>query len=1059
MPTPAPAPESLPANKLSALTGRGAALLQSRRVRHGGLIALGLVILFGLLGYLWLPGFLHGKLEQVLSEQLERPVTLGKVEVQPYILEATVRDLRIGNREGDQPLAGFGALTVNISSASIWRMAPVLDALRLEQPYANLVREADGRTNVTDLIEKFASDDEEKKPTPSFALNNLEVIGGRFTLDDKRSGGQHEIAELHIGVPRLASFPGEIERQVQPHFSATLDGAPINVAGEVRPFAGVPDGSLTLKVQGLDLARLAGFSPAPLPVQLKSAKLDSDLLLGFSDGSDGKLALQGQVILNQVEAGIAKLDARLETLSFKLDAPDLLQAPIRLEAIKLDKLAAQRQGEAQAFLSLAGVELDQFSLDSGKQQLGVGTLGLEQLNFKLARSGPENLDVLETVSQIQASLAPKNGKSAAPATPAAPPWNWTVAGVKLADAELQFIDQTVSKAVPLRLHGLKLEVGSLASKGGEAISLGLESKVNEKGSLAVSGQIRPDSPAGEFKLDINGLDLVPLQGWIPHHFNMALSKGAVSTKGQLKFGGTPLNVQYQGDGQLTELSLLDKESSQSLLRWQSLNLTGLDFNAEPLKVKLDDVALTRFFARLVVTPQGNLLLDQWLGNDDGPPAVAAPKAVTATPNAPNAPALPGEATAGSAPKAGSAQQTVAVAGPEAPLPFSIGSVRLEGGTVLFNDLFIKPNYTANLTGLTGQIGPLAAGQRGKLKIQGKVDRTAPLVITGELEPFSKELFLNIKAQARGIDMPTFSPYSGRYMGYLIQKGKLSVDVSYHIEKGRLEANNHIFLDQFTLGDQVESPDALSIPIKLGLALLKNSRGEIDIDLPISGSLNDPQFSIGGIVFKAIINLLVKAVTSPFTMLGSLFGGGEELSYVDFGAGLSAVSPESEKRLQALSKALADRPALTLEVTGLADPVADSEGYRRVLLVRQVKAKKVAADVAQGKSATRLGEVELTPQEYEKYLTQVYKEAKFEKPKNLIGLNKGLPVNEMETLLVTHMKLDEGNFNDLATRRGKAVRDWLVEQGNVPTERIFVMAPEVTKGDPASPGNRVAFSLR
>lgn len=1051
MENPAAEPSSSSPSLSQKLQQRGRQALRSPRVRKGGLTFLGLLILFGLLGYLWLPGFLHGKLEQTLSELLERPVTLGKVEVQPYILEATVRDLRIGNREGEAPLAGFSSLTVNLSSASILRRALVLDALRLEGPYAHLQRAADGSTNVSDLVEKFASDDEEKSPTPAFAINNLQVVDGRFTLDDQGSGSQHEIAALNLGIPRLASFPGEIERQVLPHFSATLDGAPINVAGDVRPFAETPDGHLNLKVEGLDLARLAAFSPTPLPVQLKSAHLDADLQLGFSDGPEGRISLAGQLGLRQFQAAVASLEARLERLGFKLDAPDLFHAPVRLEAIQLAQLALQRRGEDQAFLSLAGVQLDQLSLDQNKQQLQSGVLGLEQLSFKLARTGQESLDVLETLGQVQASMAPRNGK---PAAPAGPPWSWNLGGVKLAGAELQFVDRTVSKAVPLRLHGLQLEVGALASGGGEPVKLGLESKVNEQGSLAVAGQLQPLAPSGELQLDVQGLDLVPLQGWIPHHFNLVLSKGAFSAKGQLKFGGSPFNVHYVGDGHLAELSLLDKESAQSLLRWQRLSLSGLDLQSEPLKVKLDDLALSRFFARLMITPQGRLHLDQLIGHEAGPPAAAAPAPQPTR----QAALLPGE-EGSTAPQAGEAVRVAAVPERSAPLPVSIGRIRLDGGTVLFNDLFIKPNYNANLTGLTGQIGPLAAGQRGKLKIQGKVDRSAPLVITGELEPFSQELFLDVKAQARGIDMPTFSPYSGRYMGYLIQKGKLSVDVSYHIEKGMLEANNHIFLDQFTLGDPVESPDALSIPIKLGLALLKNSRGEIEIDLPISGSINDPQFSIGGIVFKAIMNLLVKAVTSPFTLLGSLFGGGEELSYVDFGGGLSAVTPESEKRLQALAKALTDRPALTLEVTGMADPVADSEGYRRVLLERQVKAKKVAADVAQGKSATRLGEVSLTPQEYEKYLTQVYKEAKFDKPKNMIGLTKGLPVNEMETLLVTHMKLEESAFNDLAARRGKSVRDWLVEQGQVPSERVFVMAPEVGKGDPASPANRAAFSLR
>ncbi|WP_303785198.1 DUF748 domain-containing protein [Azovibrio restrictus] len=1054
----APVPPSSSFAVLGRLKSGATALGRSRRVRRGGAALLILVVLFGLVGYLWLPGFLHGKLEQTLSGLLERPVTLGAVEVQPYILEVTVRDLRIGNREGEGPLAGFGSLSLNLSSASLLRRALVLDALRLVGPYGHLVRHRDGSTNVTDLVQKFASPDQEDSPPPPFAINNLEITDGRFTLDDEAGGGRHEITELNLGLPRVASFPGEVERQVQPRFSARLDGAPVNGAGEVRPFAGEPDGRLTLRVEGLDLARLAGFSPAPLPLQVKSARLDADLVLGFGSTGAHELSLQGELALRQLDAALQSVALRLEALRFRLDGPDLLQAPIRLADIRLENLALQRSGEAAPFVSLVSAGLDEFSLDRKQSSLALGTLALQRLEARLARTGPERIDLLDTLAGLQGGSGRAGagaGKAGGAAAPAAPAWKWRVAGIRLEDAGLEFVDRTLGKAVPLRLHGVKLGLGPLASAAGEAVPLEFSSRINEQGSLTVAGQVQFLVPAGELKLDVSGLDLVPLQGWIPHHFKLVLSQGALSARGQLRFGGQPFGVHYQGDAQLAGLSLLDQESAQSLLRWQRLELAGMDIHTRPLQVRLDDVTLSRFFVRLMITPQGQLHLDRLMGAEAGPPAAAATPAGQAVAAAS---VLPGEAGANPAAAAG----TVQVAGVHergAPLPVSIGRIRLEGGAVLFNDLFIKPNYNANLTGLTGQIGPLAAGERGKLKIQGKVDRSAPLHISGELEPFSQELYLDIKAQARGIDMPTFSPYSGRYMGYLIQKGKLSVDVSYRVEKGELQADNHIFLDQFTLGDPVESPDALSIPIKLGLALLKNSRGEIDINLPIRGSINDPEFSIGGIVFKAIMNLLVKAVTSPFTLLGSLFGGGEELSHVEFGSGLSVIGPEGEQRLQALAKALADRPALTLEVTGMADPVADSEGYRRVLLQRQVKAKKVAADVAQGKSAPRIGEVSLTPQEYEKYLGQVYKEAKFDKPKNMLGLSKSLPVAEMENLLLPHMKLEEDAFRDLAARRGKMVRDWLVEQGQVPVERIFVLAPQVGKGEAASPANRVVFSLR
>lgn len=1048
-------------DKLSMLKERGRLVYRSRRVRRWGGAFVLAFILFGILGYLWLPGFVHGRLETALSEQLHRPVHLEKIEIQPYALKVTLGGLSIGNKEGEGKLAGFETLTLNFSTASIFKRGVVLDALHLEKPYINLVRHADGSFNVTDIVDQFLNKKEDQESI-HFALNDLQILGGRISLDDQGSKSQHEISDIELILPRLSSFSSEAERHVLPHFSANLDGAPINLKGEVRPYASTQDGILKIHFKNLDLARLASFSPIPLPVKIESAKLDSDIRLGYSMEDNSRVSLEGHANLHSVQAGFPHLTMGMEQFSLKVDAPNLGKQPITFENLDLKGFSGHRPDEEQPFLTLAQAQLDKVTLDTVTHQLQIGKAGLTQPVLKVVRSAQERLDILDSIAQIQNSTAPSPSKKPQPApsgnAPSSPPvWAWNIQGLALSGGSFRFVDLSLPKAIPLELQNLAIEVGQVSSAGNIPIAVKVDSKLNGEGSLSVAGNFNPSGNAGELDLNISALDLVPLQGWVPRHMNMILTDGDISTQGKLKFGGTPLGVHYQGSGRLENLNLVDRPTAQTLARWKKLELSGLDLNTAPLMVKLDDVALSKFFARLVVTPQGNLYLDQLL-QEPGPAATNNPRPV-----APSvtevASTLPGEANIPVVKLQHEAEQVKPVAARSTPLPVQVGRVRLEDGSVIFNDQFIKPNYTANLTGLSGSMGPLVAGKRGEIKLQGKVNRVAPLVVTGELEPFSKELFLNIKAQARGIDMPTFNPYSGRYAGYLIQKGKLSVDVSYHIENGQLEANNHIFLDQLTLGDKVDSPDALSIPLTLALALLKNNKGEIDIDLPVSGSINEPQFSIGGIVIKAIVNLLVKAVTSPFTLLGSMFGDGEELSYVEFNSGTAILGPEAEKRLQTLAKALAEREALTLEITGSADQVADSEGYRRVLLERQVKARKIDADMAQGKSAASIRDVSLTPQEYEKYLTQLYKEAKFEKPKNMIGLNKGLPVNEMETLLVTHMELDQNNFNDLANRRARVVQDWLVTQGKVPQERIFVMAPAVSKGDPANPGNRVIFGLR
>jgi hypothetical protein len=241
-------------------------------------------------------------------------------------------------------------------------------------------------------------------------------------------------------------------------------------------------------------------------------------------------------------------------------------------------------------------------------------------------------------------------------------------------------------------------------------------------------------------------------------------------------------------------------------------------------------------------------------------------------------------------------------------------------------------------------------------------------------------------------------------------------------------------------------------------LLKNNRGEIDLNLPISGSLDDPDFSVGGLIIKVIINLFVKAVTSPFALLGSMFGGGEELSNIEFGPGRASLGDAATKRLESLAKALTERDSLKLEITGRADPEVDKEGLKRVAMERAVKAEKLKEQIKKGTEGGSLDSVEIDPAEYPEYLKRAYKEAKFPKPRNVIGMQKDLPVEEMEKLMLTNLPASDESVQELALQRAENVQGWLIEQGKVPAERIFLVPPKRGADDKGN-GSRVDFSLR
>jgi hypothetical protein len=439
-----------------------------------------------------------------------------------------------------------------------------------------------------------------------------------------------------------------------------------------------------------------------------------------------------------------------------------------------------------------------------------------------------------------------------------------------------------------------------------------------------------------------------------------------------------------------------------------------------LTIAIGEIALSDFFARMILDDQGRLNLQDIVRRKEAGPAAAGETSKPATPARP-------------------------------PVPVKIAKITLQNGTINFTDHFVKPNYTVSVTKLAGRVTGLSSqeGTLADLDLRGAYAKSSPVRIQGKLNPLAAKSYLDLKASVKGVDLTGFSPYSGKYAGYAIEKGLMSLDLAYKLENNQLTADNKIFIDQFTFGEPMESHDATRLPVNLAITLLKNNRGEIDINLPIAGSLDDPQFSVSGLIVRVIVNLFVKAVTSPFALLGSMFANGEELSKLDFEPGRARVGEAQAKTLETLAKALGERKNLKLEISGTADPETDREGLKQATMERAVR----AAWRQDNPEAQTRGE--MSGADYQTSLTQVYKAAKFPKPRNMIGFLKDLPVEDMEKLILAHTEIQDEDIRQLARRRAENVQAWLVEQGKVASERLFLVPPK----DTAEPGTRVDFSLK
>jgi hypothetical protein len=689
-------------------------------------------------------------------------------------------------------------------------------------------------------------------------------------------------------------------------------------------------------------------------------------------------------------------------------------------------LRLRQREEKEEFLVLPEFAVKDAEVDPVKKEITIGGIATAKGSVAVRRSagGVTNVSL----------LVPDDGQSEGPTgakdprtksrgkTPAEKPWRIAIKETVVDRYSVRFEDRTTDPPVEIALDRLRLKAENIATGGKQRGKFSFATLYNRQGTVSLGGTFAVDPPSMNARLQAKGLPIGPLQPYYTEKVKILLTGGTISAEGSVSFDAPkekPVRAGFRGEVSVNDFSSLDKALEEEFLKFASLHFGGVEVGYNPTSVVLREISLTDFYSRIIVNPDGTL-------NVQG---------IAAKEGAGQENAAPMPATAAAAPADNAAQ---------APgVPVRIDTVTLQGGAVNFSDKYITPNYSASLVEIGGRVSGLSSEESrlADIDLRGKLENSAPLEIVGKINPLAKDLFLDLKVDFRDMDLSSLSPYSGRYAGYGIQKGKLTLSLKYHIEKRKLDSENKVFLDQFTFGDAVDSPDATKLPVRLAVALLKDRSGEIRLDLPVTGSIDDPKFSIWGVVWKIVVNLLAKAATSPFALLGALFGGGEQLSYLEFTPGIADVPPGEEGKLGNLAKALHDRPGLKLEIEGHVDIEKDREGMRQLIFRRKVAARKLVDLAKTGQPAPALDNVRVETGEYPKYLARAYKVEKIPKPRNIIGMAKDLPVPEMEKLMLTHIKVTDDNLRQLAVERASHVRDRLVASGKVEPERVFLVEPK------------------
>ncbi|MFY9812282.1 DUF748 domain-containing protein [Aquabacterium sp.] len=749
----------------------------------------------------------------------------------------------------------------------------------------------------------------------------------------------------------------------------------------------------------------------------------------------------------------AQLSARLQA-DPAATSPELAQPGLNLSGGSVRLAGLQTQATASGVrdqvhlteLAVEGADAH-LSLDPaqpGLRRMSLETVTVNGLDARVTRGRQGQW--LGMAPPRPASAAARR-TSAKPQEAALPPV--TVKLLRCQDCRVQVTDQTVSPAALLSLQRTDLSVENASADLRQPLTVDLRTQAQGKGQVNFQGEVRPQPLSVQGKVGVAGVDLRVLQSYLDPHLNIRIAGARAQADGRVQLQDDArrgLSVRYQGRVGLSDLRLQDRVNEADFVSWRTLSLDGtdLDWANGQVNANLGRIALSDFFGRVIINPDGQLNLAAIASREVG----AQPKSIT-TPQPAGAASAPAAPVVASAPASAALPTTTAAS----PMKLRWQGIKLSKGRIDFTDNFIKPNYSANLTRIEGTISAVASDkpEPATVDVAGAVDDGAPLKITGQLHPLGPRLYTDIQGSAKGIELTRLTPYAARYAGYAIEKGSLSMTVHYKIDGGKLEAQNQIYLDQLTFGEKVDSPDATKLPVLFAVSLLKNRHGVIDINLPISGSLDDPQFSVGGIIWRVIVNLITKAVMAPFSLLS---GGGDELGFVPFAPGSAELSEAARARLDTLASKLDDRPALKLEATGRADPAVDVAGLRAAHVDRLMRAAKAKA---QGQP---VDEVKISPEEKSQWLTAAYKAADIKKPRNLVGLAKTLPPAEMEALLQASAPVNDAALKSLADHRGDAVKAYL--SSKIPPERVLLTASKVGTGglpDDKGPSSRVQFDLK
>ncbi|MEO8490087.1 DUF748 domain-containing protein [Pseudomonas sp.] len=936
--------------------------------------------LYSLLGFLILPGIALRIANQQLANYATVPSRIERIELNPFSLEVTLWGLKIGEPGKEQ--VGFERLYANLQLDSLWTRALHLADVQLDQPKTEVLFNKSGQLNLAQLFKLPPSEptpaDPNAKPFP-LRIDSIKLAGGYVHFQDLRPSEPIEFLydKLDFELKNLSTLPEDNANMTL--VAAGPAGGQIDWKGNFSLVPITSEG--TLKVTDGKMKAWWPYVRDALPLVLE------DGVLNFSTDYKFSLAKETELNLTNTAASIA---------------PFAIKAPDGRPLVRLERL-----------------DVSDTTVDLAKQQVVIGKIRSNKLETWAAREADGQLDW----QKLFASQPNKSAKAPEPATapatadspkpaPAAPskPWQVLLKDVQLRNYQVHLADRQANPAVELEVGPLNVDVQNFDSLNGRPFNLKVDSGLGKQGKIQATGEVNLNPVSAKLKVNTQDIDLRVAQSYISPFIRLELRSGMLGSNLDVNLKSTePLAFQVTGRAQIDQLHTLDTLKTRDFLKWQRLVLEGVNYQHGD-SLSIDKVNLLQPYVRFMINDDRTTNVDDLL--------------------------IPQPADSGAKSAAKPAPSK------DKPLGIHVGQIAINDGSANFADFSLTPNFATAIQQLNGQIGTIDSRQAkpATVDINGKVDRYAPVTIKGSVNPFDPMAALDIATSFKRVELTNLTPYSGKFAGFRIRKGRLNLDLHYVIIKGQLKAENKVVLEQLQLGEKVDSADAVDLPIRLAIALLKDSDGKITIELPVTGDLNNPQFSVMPIVWQTLRNLVARAATAPFKFIGGLItgGGSEDLGNVSFAAGSSELSKEAQGALDTLAKALKERPTLRLEIEGTAAASSDGPFIAKDRLEREYQYNYYKILQRRGEKVPAQASLLVVPEKEKAPLLEgIYRtRLKQQPPAEWKNLSDDERAAKLRDGVIKFWSASDVLLRQLGQDRASTIKDYMVDKGQLADERVY-----------------------